>query len=248
MSTESFAIAVKDIKLTYPPPFWLYGTRWKERPYKGVFRAHYAPKFSPLEMARSKKGKISYGSYRRPIEAPWTDKKMHDRMREGVFDEAVPNPLKKEDSALLFKLESKHENPFDDGTNDLQVAEQLLGLYQKIEKSLVLLFYRVAPKEGTKPAPQGFRFLGYDYGEFGGDRSSRVFDLLFQEWAETADEREFVRDWRRRLNENGLFDDLCMAQRWQAALEQKPPHPSCCRGGEILEVYELQSRPGTIAA
>jgi len=233
-----FAIAVREIKTTYPPPFWLYGTRWRGLPYRGVFRAFYAPKFSPLEIAK-KKGQIHYGSYRRPIEANWTDKRMLDRMREGPFDEAVPNPLNSKDSKLLFKLESKHEDPFDDGISDRERAEKLLPLYQKIEKNVTLIFYRII--NGTRKDVAGFRFLGYDYADFGGDRSSRLFDLLFQEWAEGPEEIEFVNQWRRRLNDNGLFSTMEDAREWQKALEAKKPHPSCCRGGDILEIYEQAS-------
>lgn len=236
MGHENFAIAVRDIKATYPPPFWLYGTRWRGLPYRGVFRAFYAPKFSPLEIAKKSNGTIHYGSYRRPIEANWSDKRTRDRMREGPFDEAVPNPLSAKDSKLLFKLESKHEDPFDDGIGDRERAEKLLPLYQKIEKNVTLIFYRVV--SGTREAPAGFKFLGYDVADFGGDRSSRVFDLLFQEWAEGPEEIEFVNAWRGRLNENGLFAMLEDARAWQQALETKRPHPSCCRGGEILEIYE----------
>lgn len=233
MPQENFAIAVRDIRSTYPPPFWIHGERWKGLAYRGIFRTHYAPRFSPLEMAKSKNGKMVYGSYRRPIEARWTA----ERMREGCFDEAVPIPLNARDSALLFELESNHRNPLDDGIANRRDAVTLLTLVRKIEKNVVLVFYRIA---GERPdGPPGFGFLGYDVGEFGGDRGSRVFDLLFQEWAREPDEIRFVQAWRKELNENGLFSTLPAARRWERALAEQKPHPSCCRGGETLEIHEL---------
>jgi hypothetical protein len=226
----AYAIAVGEIKLSYPPPFWLFGTRWRERPYKGIFRAVYAPKFSPLDILRRRNGRMSYATYRRPVKARWTA----DRIRQGGFDETVPVPLAARDSVALFELESRL--PAD--VTDLGDAERLLEFYRKIDPHLVLLHFRL-PGESPE-SPEGFQFLGYDHAD--AQRGSRIFDLLFQEWAREVAATEFVRGWRRELNANGLLPDLRAARQWKDQLEKNRPHPCCCRGGEMLEIHEQRRR------